>query len=291
MPSIPRPLLALAVAAAGAVLPAAADAQSASPQPAQSPTPSQSTNWAGYAVSGSQGSAQTFSSVSGTWVAPTASCTSGHPTYSAFWVGLGGLSQSSPALEQTGTEADCSGSGHPEYSTWYELVPDPPVTTSLNVAAGDTVTASVTVVAHRVTLRITDRTQGTSVTKHLHVSPLDLSSAEWIAEAPSQCDNSGNCVPTPLSNFGTVAFSNLSATSGGHTGPIADPSWTDQAIELQADSGHAGRHRFARSIGTTTATPSALSATGDAFSVAYAQSGDQLPGPAVTFHQNILAGA
>ncbi len=285
MPFIPRPLLVIAIAAAGAVLPSVADAQSASPQP------SQSTNWAGYAVSGSQGSAQKFSSVSGTWVAPAATCTPGQPTYSAFWVGLGGLSQNSPALEQTGTEADCSSSGHPEYSTWYELVPDPPVTTRLNVAAGDTVTASVTVVANRVTLRLTDRTQGTTLTKHLHVSPLDLSSAEWIAEAPSQCDDSGNCVPTPLTNFGTVAFSNLSATSGGHTGPVDDPSWTDQAIELQADSGQAGRHRFARSIGTTTAVPTALSATGDAFSVAYSQSSDQMPGPSVTFHQNILAGA
>jgi Peptidase A4 family len=289
MPRTPRFLLVLAVAAFGGVLPAAAEAQSPGSSPA-SPQPSLSTNWAGYAVAGSSGSPRTFSSVSGTWVAPTATCTPGSPTYSAFWVGLGGLSQNSQALEQTGTEADCSPSGHPQYSTWYELVPDPPVTMSLNVAPGDTVIASVTEVAHRVTIRLTDHTQGTSVTKHLRTSVVDLSSAEWIAEAPSQCDNSGNCVPTPLTNFGTVAFSNASATSAGHTGPITDTDWADQAIELQSDPGRSGHHRFARSIGTVTAAPSALSATGDAFSVAYSQSSGQLPGPTVTFHQNILAG-
>ncbi len=276
MPRISRLLPVVAVAAVLGGVPGVAAAQSSAS------SPSISSNWAGYAVAGRSGQSQTFSSVSGTWVAPAATCTPGQATFSAFWVGIGGLSQNSQALEQTGSEADCSASGRPEYSAWYELVPAPPVTMNLNVNAGDVVSASVTVRANRVTLRFTDRTKGTSVTEHQRVSQLDLSSAEWIAEAPSQCDNSGNCVPTPLTNFGTVAFSNLSATSAGHTGTIADPAWTSQAIELQADSG-AGRHRFARSLSTTSATPSALSATGDAFSVVFARTTGNPNAPTTTF--------
>ena len=49
----------------------------------------QSGNWSGY-VSGANGGSTKFKSVSGSWVVPTANCTSSaEPTYSAFWVGLG----------------------------------------------------------------------------------------------------------------------------------------------------------------------------------------------------------
>ena len=44
-------------------------------------------------------------------------------TASAFWVGLGGNSGTSNALEQTGTESDCAADGTASYSAWYELVP------------------------------------------------------------------------------------------------------------------------------------------------------------------------
>src|SRR3954467_5115543 len=79
-----------------------------------------SANWAGYAATGAQ-----FSKVSGSWVQPEASCDSGTGD-AAFWVGIGGATQESSALEQTGTEVDCS-SGSPVYSAWYELVPAAPV--------------------------------------------------------------------------------------------------------------------------------------------------------------------
>ena len=49
------------------------------------------------------------------------------PTYSAYWVGLGGGGQQSSALEQIGTQADCSTSGTATYYAWYELVPSAPV--------------------------------------------------------------------------------------------------------------------------------------------------------------------
>ena len=67
-----------------------------------------SSNWAGYAV---HKPGVSFRTVSGTWRQPVAKCTPGVETYSAFWVGLGGFSLNAPALEQTGTELDCSISG------------------------------------------------------------------------------------------------------------------------------------------------------------------------------------
>src|SRR6201995_4887896 len=79
-----------------------------------------SANWAGYAATGAQ-----FSKVSGSWVQPQASC-DGSRGDAVFWVGIGGATQESSALEQTGTEVDCSG-GSAAYSAWYELVPAAPV--------------------------------------------------------------------------------------------------------------------------------------------------------------------
>src|SRR5665213_168941 len=79
-----------------------------------------SSNWAGYAVHGSHTS---FRRVFGAWRQPAATCTAGTPTYSSVWVGLGGYSTTSQALEQIGSEVDCSASGRVVSSAWYELVP------------------------------------------------------------------------------------------------------------------------------------------------------------------------
>ena len=56
----------------------------------------------------------------------------------------------------------------------------------------------------------------------------DTSSAEWIAEAPSQCDSTSSCTPLPLADFGTVQFTGASATANGHTGSIDDSNWSSQ---------------------------------------------------------------
>ena len=84
-------LATLSVAAAAAALASTASAA----------TTDVSANWAGYVTSGVDavtGAAKSFTAVSGTWVQPAASCADG-PTASAFWVGLGGNSEGSQALE------------------------------------------------------------------------------------------------------------------------------------------------------------------------------------------------
>src|SRR5215469_7974977 len=51
-----------------------------------------STNWSGYAVTGSNGA---YSDVQGSWVEPSATCGRRQTAYSSFWVGLDGYSSNS----------------------------------------------------------------------------------------------------------------------------------------------------------------------------------------------------
>jgi hypothetical protein len=233
-------------------------------------------NWGGYVVTppvdAVTGLSGTFSTISGTWVQPTARCgtaPAGTPTASAFWVGLGGNSETSNALEQLGTEVDCSATGVPHYLAWYELVPALSKPIKLVVAAGDRINASVTVSGTQVTVTMRNLTRKTTFTKLLHMAAPDTTSAEWIAEAPSACTTSGtNCRQAPLTNFGTVRFSQSSLTdSNGHTGTISDPTWSPTALTLQSDIAGSGFGRYRASISPDIATPSALTAAGAAFSV------------------------
>jgi hypothetical protein len=162
-------------------------------------TNSTSTNWSGYAVTGSR-----FTSVSSSWTEPTVTCSA--TAYSSFWVGLDG--DTSNTVEQTGTDADCSGKT-PQYYAWYEMYPKFPVNLSGKVAPGDKLSASVTTNGSgSFTLKITDSTQGWTNTTTARLKSAKLASAEVIAEAPS----SSNGV-LPLANFGTVGFT--SATVNG----------------------------------------------------------------------------
>lgn len=235
-----------------------------------------SQNWSGY-VAGNSSSGTQFSSVSGSWVQPTVSCDSGQ-SYSAFWVGLGGASNQSDALEQIGTQGDCTASGGTEYYAWYELVPSAPVQLGLAIKPGDHISAKVSVSGSNVTVSLSDQTSGQSTTKTLQMSGPDTSSAEWIAEAPSQCASAGGdattgeCQPLPLADFGTVQFTSASATANGHTGTISDSAWGAQPIALGSD----GTYDVGFGTGSSStagATPSSLSSDGSAFSVAWQQDG------------------
>src|ERR1700744_504980 len=235
-----------------------------------------SENWSGY-VSGAGGQGTQFKDVSGSWVVPTAKCTAaGEPTYSAFWVGLGGAGDTE-ALEQTGTETNCSAEGTASYYAWYELVPKAPVRVDLPVSAGDHISSKVTVDGTSVSIWLSDETSGQTFSKTLSMSDPDTSSAEWIAEAPSQCDGSvSSCTPLPLTDFGTAQFTSSSATdTDGHTGPISDPEWAATAVTLSPDAGSMGFQgaSFSSTGSSGGATPSALSDDGAAFSVAYSSDG------------------
>ena len=244
-----------------------------------------STNWAGYVAVPSASVGSRFSSVSGSWTQPSANCSAGRETYSAVWVGLGGYNEDARALEQIGTDSNCARSGSASYSSWYELLPAEPVNLTLEVHPGDEMSASVTVKNHHVMLRIRDLSTGARFTTVKRVSSVDVSTAEWIVEAPSACVSSDTCEILPLTDFGDVAFSGATATARSHTGPIADPDWSSSAIELQqrAFNGIGGR-AGARAQPTRTlivATPSPTSGSAGAFSVSWQEQSIQLEQPSV----------
>ena len=226
-----------------------------------SPVDNTSSNWSGYAVNGAAGS---VSYVAGTWTVPTVSTsTSG---YSAVWVGIDGYSSSS--VEQLGTGEDVSG-GQASYYAWYEMYPAGSVTiNSMTVKPGDSMTASV---AYNATnkdfvLSITDATESTashrdSFSITLGGSGLQRSSAEWIVEAPS----SGYGI-LPLDNFGTVKFTNASATINGTTGPI--DAWQSYAIDIGSYA----------SVQDTTSALTDSNGT-SSFTVTHAGSGSVAPTP------------
>lgn len=267
-------VLTAAVALAGWLAPAAAAAR-------LTEQASVSANWAGYAALPSARVGSRFSSVSGYWTQPKATCTAGRAAYSAVWVGLGGYSERSTALEQIGTDADCAPSGAAVYSTWYELLPAGPVNLKLRIRPGDRVAASVTVRGQDVTLRISDLTTGARFSTTKRVAVIDASSAEWIVEAPSACANASSCAILPLADFGQVQFASATATADGHTGPVVDPDWSATALELQQRGFTHGAPgvRAAPTRTLTVATPSSSSAPYGAFSVSWQQQSVQLERP------------
>ncbi|MGW7825077.1 G1 family glutamic endopeptidase [Streptomyces puniciscabiei] len=196
---------------------------------------STSSNWAGYAATGT-----TFTSVSASWVQPAVSCTRS-ATYSSFWIGIDG--DGSNSVEQTGTEADCS-RGRAVYSSWYEMYPAYPVNYSNSVSAGDHFTSTITRSGTTYTLTLTNTTKGWTKTTTKTQSGLANVSAEVIAEAPSS--SSG---VLPLSNFGTASFTD--ATANGQ----AIGNYSPDKIDMVSGS-------------TTKATTSSLSG-GENFSVTY----------------------
>jgi hypothetical protein len=225
---------------------------------------SRSTNWAGYAV---HRSGVSFRGVSATWRQPAAKCNTPYPTYEASWVGIGGYNRDSSALEQIGTELDCGSAGAATSGAWYELVPEPSRRIRMTINPGDTISASVSVVGRHVTLKLTDRTRHRSFSKALTALSVDVRSAEWIVEAPSECFNNNSCRTLPLTDFGSMGFSAARATTAnGRSGSIASGLWDRSRITL-APTGHA----FVAFGAVGEAKPSALLAGGSSFAVTYSR--------------------
>jgi Peptidase A4 family len=226
----------------------------------------ESANWAGYAA---HRSGVEFKKVVATWRQPSASCSAGNPTFSSIWIGLGGYSLSAQALEQIGSEVDCTIDGQVVSTAWYEIVPAPSHTLRMTVAPGDQLSASVIVTGHQVRLALSDLTRHRSFTRTVHAGVVDVSSAEWILEAPSECAGTSQCQILNLADFGTATFARARATTtSGHTGSLSDRRWRLTKIILSG-----GQRRFIASASTQgQATPSALTAGGSAFTIAYRSS-------------------
>jgi hypothetical protein len=207
----------------------------------------ESTNWSGYADTGSG-----FSSVSATWKEPTPSCSGDTTELAAFWVGIDGYSSSS--VEQDGTLIECYEGSTYQFS-WWEIYPVNSVqVVGESVAAGDSITATVTRSGTSYKLSVTDSTHSAnSFSTTQSYSGAADSSAEWIAEAPS-----GSSGVYPLAKFSTWTDASSAATAGSTSGTIS--SFTDDEITMITSSG------------ATEAEPSALNSAGNSFTVTWERS-------------------
>jgi hypothetical protein len=231
---------------------AAASETSSSTVPAIHIKESTSSNWAGYAVATNlkrpQSGAVSF--VGGTWVVPAVDPSVTPKAYSSFWVGIDGYR--SGTVEQIGTSSDTS-SGTAVYYAWYEMYPKYPVNIAMTISPGDTMHAEVQYVgAGKFQLTLADTTTGQMFSTVQKSGGAKRSSAEWIAEAPSSASR-----VLPLADFGTVTFTGASATLNGQTGPINNPSWQYDRIDMGTSSGG------------LKAQTSTLSADGRSFSVTW----------------------
>ena len=207
----------------------------------------ESTNWSGYADTGSG-----FSTVTGSWTEPSATCSGRTESLAAFWVGIDGYS--SDSVEQDGTLIECY-RGTAYYYTWWEMYPTNDIqVVGETLKAGDAISASVVRSGSSYTLKVTDSTHtANSFTTTQTCSSCANSSAEWIAEAPSS--SSG---VEPLSDFGTWTESGATVTEGSTSGIIS--SFTDDEITMVDNSG------------LTKALPGALNSSGNGFGVTWERS-------------------
>ena len=191
-----------------------------------------SKNWAGYTAETDFNSpvSDTVTAVSGSWIVPSVTT----PVNSAArtldcvaWVGIDGFSNNT--VEQVGTESGIA-NGVAYYDAWFEMYPGS-MWTSFDLSPGDSVTASVQYGLpsnpNQFQLALTDNTSGRSFTIDQTNSSALRSSAEWIVEAPKFA---GAIEPLPA--FGSVTFTNASATIGSTTGAIDDPSWQVTEINM-----------------------------------------------------------
>ncbi len=176
--------------------------------------------WSGYiAASDFQNRSPVVSSVSASWIVPEIK-PSENDTFSGVWVGIGGYGEET--LIQTGTEQEYI-NGKSSYYAWYELLPDYLVRIhNLHVRAGDTITASVSLVNENVSewlIEISDVTRSEHFGKVV-VYNSSMLSAEWIVERPKV-----NGEVSSLANFGNVTFTDCRATVNGVSGTIGNFSY------------------------------------------------------------------
>jgi hypothetical protein len=188
-------------------------------------------NWAGYVLVG-QGT--TFTSVTATWKQPAARCTARDVgTAVAFWVGLGGTKPGSGGLEQAGTSAHCTASGA-AYGAWYQVVPSHAVELDLAVRPTDVITASVNVLDGGTALlfQLKNRTLRKTVTTQVPLTDQpDLSSEDWVVEAPTRCAGA-LCLPVPLQQFAPMSFSRIAALGNGSGGTLTRSDWSASSLQL-----------------------------------------------------------
>lgn len=194
------------------------------------PIPIESPNWTGYVADSPDGAPMRFTAVHGQWTQPSVSCTPAHASVQ-IWVGLGGSTPGSGALEQIGTSVQCDKRGQAQHRAWFEFWPYPAHPVDGRVRPGDSISATVRVTGTTVRLRIQNLSRHWDVTRTVSSLIPDLSTAEWIVEAPQTC-HKYTCRRTLLAPFGSVSFTDVFAATPTTSGGLANTGWTVSAVSL-----------------------------------------------------------
>lgn len=146
-----------------------------------------SENYAGYAATDFVRPAA-YQKVSGRWVVPPATCSSGENADASIWVGMTSDASDRSLLAQLGSATDCQG-GQPLYYLWWEMFPAPSVQLSFSLRAGDLVMAAVAFQhgAFQLSLDIPGEGVHFSVSRAGKIS--DTRIAECIVEPATIIDN------------------------------------------------------------------------------------------------------
>ena len=199
-----------------------------------------SMNWSGYVLASGG-----YQEVSAEWTVPALDCAVVPNGSTSDWVGVNGWVDPSD-LFQAGTESTCAGGAQSNSAVWSDGALGFAWQDQFTVSAGDLIDAEVQQSAAGTwTATVSDLTSGQSATASETVV-FAGSSAEWVAEDSGA---QGSSVLAPLADFGSVTFSNVSAS------PQSVLAYSD-AIEML------------RANGSTAALPSQIAGTG-LFTVSY----------------------
>jgi hypothetical protein len=211
-----------------------------------------STTLSGYA---DEGVAEGFTSVSASWVQPTAKCGQTQ-SLAVFWVGLDGMSTSDPTVEEDGTFIQCpGGNAHPMYFDWWEMYPTNNVELVASVSPGDHIAAKVVFSGGTYTLSVRDATDTAgsfSTSQTCGTTACEDMSAEWIAEDPCCTDTS----VYNLANFHSWKATGAYETYSGKHGGISGPPTTDEITLVDT-------------MNLVKAKPGAVNSTNHAFTVTW----------------------
>ncbi len=254
-----------------------------------------SSNWAGYAVTGTG-----FTNVTGSFIVPALTTSTGprggsgfgsngfgfsgygnersaapavsfsfrngggggssSTSYAAFWAGLDGFN--SKTVEQAGVLMTSS-NGKATYSAWVEFYPSAPVYASWNPSPGNTMVVYVNYTgSNSFSATVKDLSTGQSFSSTADVAGAARSSAEWIAEAPSS--SSGIL---PLADFGTVQFGQDYTNVAG-SNYASNSTFTGAIGEFP----HIYQINMVTNFGGLKASTSALSSDGTSFTVTWKSS-------------------
>ncbi|KAJ4464535.1 aspergillopepsin-2 heavy chain [Lentinula edodes] len=186
-----------------------------------------SENWAGVFFE-SPPSGETYSTVTGTFTVPSIS---GNGAASA-WVGIDGVTYTD-AILQAGLDFTIS-DGTISYDAWYEWYPDTAFDISgFDISEGDSITVTVDATSDTEgTITLENTSTGQSVTQTVSApdssATLGGQNVEWIVE---DFEENGSLVT--LCDFGTITFTDASASAGSSTVDLTDGDIVDISQDNQ----------------------------------------------------------